>query len=145
MSSVSVCQTARSWVDVGCFHKRLSGVVYLTCGNHHDGTEKGTANVHQSFWRNKIAIISHPPYSPDLATCDFFLFPKMKLKMKGRRFVTVEKVQTESQSAWHWQKRSPRKRFKNGEDSTLLSWFYCKITLHVSGTFCTHHQEYNEL
>jgi hypothetical protein len=26
----------------------------------------------------------------DLALCDFFLFPKMKLKLKGRRFDTIE-------------------------------------------------------
>jgi hypothetical protein len=29
------------------------------------------------------------------------------------------------------------------QDATLVSWFYYKITLHVSGTFRTHHQEYN--
>ena len=34
----------------------------------------------------------HPPYSPDLAPCDFFLFPKMKLKLKGRRFDTIEEI-----------------------------------------------------
>jgi hypothetical protein len=28
MSSESVCQVARSWVDVGSFHTRLFGVVY---------------------------------------------------------------------------------------------------------------------
>jgi hypothetical protein len=26
-----------------------------------------------------MAVIPHPPYSPDLAPCDFFLFQKMKL------------------------------------------------------------------
>ena len=28
---------------------------------------------------------SDPPYSPDLAPCDFFLFPKLKLRMKCRK------------------------------------------------------------
>jgi hypothetical protein len=32
MSSDSVCQVALSWVDVGSFHTRLFGVVYVTCG-----------------------------------------------------------------------------------------------------------------
>jgi hypothetical protein len=45
----------------------------------------------------KMAVIFHPPYSPDLALCDFFLFPKMKLKLKGRRFDNIEEIQTESQ------------------------------------------------
>jgi hypothetical protein len=31
-------------------------------------------------------IVSHPPYSPDLAPCDFSLFPKLKMKLKGRHF-----------------------------------------------------------
>jgi hypothetical protein len=44
-----------------------------------------------------MAVISNPPYSPDLAPYDFFLFPKMKLKLKGRRFDTTEEIQAESQ------------------------------------------------
>jgi hypothetical protein len=32
----------------------------------------------------------------DLAPCDFFLFPKMKLKLKGRQLDTTEEIQTES-------------------------------------------------
>jgi hypothetical protein len=32
-----------------------------------------------------------------LAPCDFFLFPKLKLKLKGRRFDTIEEIQAESQ------------------------------------------------
>jgi len=47
MSSESVCQVACSWVDVGSFHTRLFGVVYVICGDFHDGSEKGTVSVHQ--------------------------------------------------------------------------------------------------
>jgi hypothetical protein len=47
---------------------------------------------------NSIITLLHPPYSPHLAPCDFFLFPKMKLKLKGRRFDRVEKIQRESQN-----------------------------------------------
>ena len=35
----------------------------------------------------------HPPYSPDLAPADFFLFPKLKTTLKGRRFQTIEEIQ----------------------------------------------------
>jgi hypothetical protein len=36
---------------------------------------------------------------PDLASCDLFLFPKLKLKLKlkGCRFDTIEEIQAESQ------------------------------------------------
>jgi transposase len=47
--------------------------------------------------KHYMIVIPHPPYSPDLALCDFFLFPKMKLKLKGRRFDSTEEIQTESQ------------------------------------------------
>jgi hypothetical protein len=43
-----------------------------------------------------MAVIPHLPYSPDLAHCDFFLFTKMKLKLKGRRFDTIEDIQADS-------------------------------------------------
>jgi hypothetical protein len=33
-----------------------------------------------------------------MAPCDFFLFPKMKLKLKGRRFDGLEEIQWESQN-----------------------------------------------
>jgi hypothetical protein len=33
----------------------------------------------------------------DLAPCDCFLFPKMKLELKGRRFDTIEEIKAESQ------------------------------------------------
>jgi hypothetical protein len=44
-----------------------------------------------------MAVIPHLPYFPDLAYCDFFQFPKMKLKLKGRRFDTTDEIQAESQ------------------------------------------------
>ncbi|XP_018346777.1 PREDICTED: LOW QUALITY PROTEIN: uncharacterized protein LOC108751194 [Trachymyrmex septentrionalis] len=37
-----------------------------------------------------------PPYSPDLAPCDFFLFPKLKRLMKGRRFAMIEEIKAAS-------------------------------------------------
>jgi hypothetical protein len=43
MSILSVCQVTRSWVEVGSFHTRLFGVVYVTCGDFHDGSEEGKA------------------------------------------------------------------------------------------------------
>jgi transposase len=37
--------------------------------------------------------VPHPPYSPDLAPADFFLFPKLKTTLKGHRFQTIEEIQ----------------------------------------------------
>ena len=35
-----------------------------------------------------IKTVPHPPYSPDLAPCDFWLFPKLR----GCRFETIEEM-----------------------------------------------------
>jgi len=31
-------------------------------------------------------LLKHPPYSPDLAPSDFYLFPKLKIFLAGQRF-----------------------------------------------------------
>lgn len=53
--------------------------------------------VQEYLSKNKMPIVSHPPYLPDLALYNFFLLPKMKIKLKGWRFKTAEEIQVESQ------------------------------------------------
>ena len=38
-------------------------------------------------------VCPHPPYSPDLAPCDFWLFPKVKITMKGKRFESIQDIE----------------------------------------------------
>ncbi len=38
------------------------------------------------FWQKKINVVPHPPYSPDLAPYDFWLFPAVKRDLKGTKF-----------------------------------------------------------
>jgi hypothetical protein len=45
--------------------------------------------------------LPHPPYSPDLAPADFFLFPKMMMQLIGHRFHTVAEIQCELQTITH--------------------------------------------
>ena len=40
--------------------------------------------------KNNIAVLEQPPYSPDLAPCAFFLYPKLKKVIKGTRFQDSE-------------------------------------------------------
>jgi hypothetical protein len=44
-----------------------------------------------------MVIVPQPPYSPDLAPFVFSLFPKLKMKLKGRHFETVSDIQRVSQ------------------------------------------------
>ena len=39
-----------------------------------------------------IKIVPHPPYTPDLAPCNLWLFPELKEKLRGCRYETIEKI-----------------------------------------------------
>jgi len=42
--------------------------------------------IREFLTKHEATIVPQPPYSPDLASADFFLFPKLKSSLKGRRF-----------------------------------------------------------
>jgi histone-lysine N-methyltransferase SETMAR len=46
----------------------------------------GTAGVQQTLAMSELVRMEHPPYSPDLAPCDFFLFGYVKNRLKGAVF-----------------------------------------------------------
>jgi len=49
--------------------------------------------VHQFLAQHGVPVLNHPPYSPDLAPADFFLFPRLKSIMKGARFAGMAAIQ----------------------------------------------------
>jgi hypothetical protein len=83
---------------------------------HHDNAPAHTALSVQRFLA--VAVV---PHSPDLAPCDFFLFPRMKSKLKGCHFQDVTEIQEQSVTVLYaiqksqfrlcfqqWQKRRTR-------------------------------------
>jgi hypothetical protein len=66
---------------------------------HHDNVPTHLSLKTTEFvTNNNMVIVPHPPYSPYLAPCDFALFPKLKMKLKGQHFETVSDIQWESQA-----------------------------------------------
>ncbi|VEN60324.1 unnamed protein product [Callosobruchus maculatus] len=64
---------------------------------HHDNAPAHTSLlVREYLAKNNTVMVPQPPYSPDLAPCDFFLFPKLKRPMKGRRYATIDEIKTAS-------------------------------------------------
>ncbi|UYV68017.1 hypothetical protein LAZ67_5002806 [Cordylochernes scorpioides] len=64
---------------------------------HHDNAPAHTSLLVRDFLaKNNTLMMPQPPYSPDLAPCDFFLFPKLKRPMKGRRYATLDEIKTAS-------------------------------------------------
>jgi histone-lysine N-methyltransferase SETMAR len=50
---------------------------------YHDNVPSHTSVLAQQFLEKyKMVVIPHTPYSPDLTPCDFFLLPKINLKLK---------------------------------------------------------------
>jgi len=51
-------------------------------------------SLSMNLWRSMRWLLSpQPPCCPALAPADFFLFPKWKSSLKGRRFQTVEEIE----------------------------------------------------
>jgi len=46
--------------------------------------------------KHKITMLVHPPYSPDLAPCDFSLSLKIKSVLKGTRFESKDAVKAKA-------------------------------------------------
>jgi len=44
----------------------------------------------------KTVTMHQSPYSPNMAPCDFFLFPKIKRTLKGRRFIRIDDIKSAS-------------------------------------------------
>src|SRR5215469_11371107 len=96
---------------------------------HHDNAPAHASLLIREFLaKQETIVVPQPPYSRDLAPADFFLFPKSKSTLKGRRFQTVEEIKENSlqdlraipqntfQDAFqNWKKRSERCINSRGE------------------------------
>ena len=121
---------------------------------HHDSAPAHNAlSVKRYLAKNNIPVMEHPPYSPDIAPCDFFLFPKIKSALKGTRFESVHAVKakaTQLLNSWtqddlqHCLQQSKirmeRCRDRGGDciegDNISIVWFFFNKRLeHESGLF----------
>ncbi|KAJ4427937.1 hypothetical protein ANN_23947 [Periplaneta americana] len=60
---------------------------------HHDNAPAHSSQlIHTFLAKHGITTARQPPYSPDLAPCDFWLFPKLKTPLKGSRFESREEI-----------------------------------------------------
>ena len=60
---------------------------------HHDNAAPHKGKVVTEYLeKERIVVLPHPPYSSDLAPCDYFLFPRIKKELGGKRFDTDKKL-----------------------------------------------------
>jgi histone-lysine N-methyltransferase SETMAR len=61
----------------------------------HDNAPSHSSFLARDFLaKHMTTVLPQPPYSPDLAPADFFLFPKLKSTLKGRCFESTEVIKT---------------------------------------------------
>ena len=53
---------------------------------HDDAPAHNSATVQEYLKKSGLNVLAHPPYSPDLSPCDFWLFPRLKEMLAGHRF-----------------------------------------------------------
>jgi len=59
----------------------------------HDNVTAHSAAINTQFLARKmVLVLSHFPYSPDLSPLDYFMFPKLKMELKGDRFASIEEI-----------------------------------------------------
>ena len=64
---------------------------------HHDNAPVHTSMlVYEFLAKNKTVIMPRAAYSSHLAFADFFLIPKLKTPMNGKRFATIEAIKEKS-------------------------------------------------
>ena len=68
----------------------------------------------------KFEVLSHPPYSPDLAPSDFHFFPHIKRDLKGTHFTSDDEVK----QAVTWIKKRTE-FFIDGMRKLVLRWEKC--------------------
>jgi len=67
----------------------------------------------------RYELLSHPLYSPDLAPCDFYLFPNMKKWLGAKHFASNEEVIAETEAYF---KEFDQSYFLNGIKMLKYRW-----------------------
>ena len=61
-----------------------SGIYHL-----HDDASSNKCEVVKYFLASeKVKVLNHPAYSPDLSPCDVFLFPRLKKMLSGNKYMS---------------------------------------------------------
>lgn len=93
----------------------------------HDNAPPHKAAVAQAaIQRNRFEELSHPAYSPDLAPCDFHLFPSLKKSLRGQRFFDDNELKATVQ---RWFDIQPESFFQAGIEALRYRWNKCFVKL----------------
>ena len=90
---------------------------------HDNATPHVSKKTKETLESLGILVIDHPPYSPDLSPCDFFLFGRLKRELRGRTFGQREALEKEVRRVCH--RIIQRDEYKQAMESLLKRWRKC--------------------
>ena len=99
-------------------HRPATGL----CGDrllHDNALSHKAAIVHEYLKQEKVA---HPPYSPDLAPCEFFLFLRLKKLLSGRKYQTRKNL---GSAIFQCLDSIPRKDYENAFENWIKRLKLC--------------------
>ena len=98
--------------------KLTKGVMLL-----HDNAPVHKARVAQAaIQQNGFEQLAHPPYSPDLAPSDYYLFRHLKSYLRGKRFTDDMELKSATET---WFDEQSKEFFFEGIDSLKSKWTKC--------------------
>jgi histone-lysine N-methyltransferase SETMAR len=104
----------------------LADGIYLL----HDNASSYTAKiVKDALEPTGLTVVSHPPYSPDLAPSDFYLFPHLKKALRGKKYQDDSEVLADVQSYFD---SLPETFFLKGIEMLIAR---CKKCILVGGSY----------
>ena len=71
---------------------------------------------------HETKVIDHPPYSPDLTPCDYFMFPKLKYPLRGTRHESIEAIR---RNLLKELKAIPAEAYKKCMKNWINRWHAC--------------------
>ncbi len=96
---------------------------YRTFLLQHDNASSHTAIPTLAFiGSSDILMVPHPPYSPDLAPCDYFLCPRLKVELHGCKFRGLPELQTAVRQAL---KNIPKEDYQAALECLPVRWMKC--------------------
>ena len=80
----------------------------------------------------QLTVLPHPPYSPDLAPSDFYLFSPLKSSLAGKSFASRDEILRDVNT---WIESKPCEFFRNGIQKLPERWQRC---IEANGEYFEH-------
>jgi transposase len=116
VNSARYIETTKNLRRKVCRVRQSTSPILLLYDNARRHTARATIDALETL---KFEVLSHPPYSTDLAPNDFHFFPHLKRDLKGTHFTSDDEVK---QAVTSWIKQRTPEFFIDGMPKLVLGW-----------------------